>query len=104
MEWVFSTKLMISQSSFTQFELQKPLNYTVMKMAMGESGERKDKIGTQTRFLYADKFSYAMCSLLDDFRNDLSRKLIADLSTLLPVRWAKHAPVWNDWIWIFFHI
>lgn len=37
------TTLMISQSSSTEFELQKPLNYTAMKMAMGVRVKREKR-------------------------------------------------------------
>ena len=37
------TTLMILQSSSTGFELQKPLNYTAMKMAMGVRVKREKR-------------------------------------------------------------
>lgn len=47
-------------------------------------------MGTQTRILYGDKFTYMMYSHFDDIRNGLSTEPVLDLLTLLQVRWVKY--------------
>lgn len=46
-------------------------------------------MGTQTRILYGDKFTYMM-HYFDDIRNDLSREPVWDILTLLQVRLVKY--------------